>query len=61
MRVVIMNNELLKKMNSLMYAFTKEAARESFIVFLRYSDISMEEYKLIKEERAKIGITKTYL
>lgn len=53
-----MNEELQKKMQRLMYFLTKNAARESFMDFLEYSDISEEDYQEIKREwKDKLGIT----
>ena len=49
------------KMNNLMYCMTKEAARSSFADFLEELDISEDDYIAIKEEWAKVGITRTYL
>ena len=56
-----MNDELIKKMNHLMYYLTKMAARSSFADFLEDLDITEDEYKEIKAQWAKIGINKTYL
>jgi len=50
-----------EKMNSLMYSLVKNAARSSFAEFLEGLGISDEDYKAIKEEWAKIGITSTYI
>ena len=50
-----------EKMNSLMYFLVKGAARYSFTEFLEELGISDEDYKAIKEEWAKIGITSTYI
>ena len=56
-----MNDELKVKMNSLMYFLVRGAARYSFSEFLEEVGISDDEYKEIKKEWEKIGITKTYL
>jgi orotate phosphoribosyltransferase-like protein len=56
-----MNDELKEKMNTLMYFLTKEAARSSFVEFIEDIGISDEDYKDIKAEWKKIGITKTYV
>jgi hypothetical protein len=56
-----MNEELLKKANMLMYYLTKEAARSSFVEFLEETaDLNGDEWKEIKKELGKIGITKFY-
>jgi len=44
-----MPEELQKKMQSLMYSLTKNAARDSYREFLEYLEISDEEYDQIKE------------
>ena len=49
------------KMNRLVYSLTKDAARDSFKEYLEGLDITNEEYKKIKEEWEKIGITETYI
>jgi len=56
-----MNNDQLKKMNLMMYCLTKEAARYNFTEFLEDLGITDDDYKTIKEEWAKIGITNTYI
>ena len=56
-----MNDELKVKMNELMYSFTKDAARLSFVEYREDMGISDEDYEAIKKEWAKIGITSTYL
>jgi hypothetical protein len=56
-----MSDNLKKKMNTLMYFLTKEAARVSFVEFLEELDISEDEYSAIKAEWEKIGINKTYV
>ena len=50
-----------EKMNSLMYFLIKGAARDSFTDFLEDLGIDDEDYKAIKKEWAKIGITSTYI
>lgn len=44
-----MTPELQAKMQTFMYFLTKGAARDSFIDFLEFCDISEEEYRQIKE------------
>lgn len=56
-----MNEDLNKKMNTLIYFLTKEAARSSFVEFLEHCDISEDEYELIKKEWEKIGMTGVYI
>ena len=56
-----MSEQMIKKMNTLMYYLIKGAASDSFAEFLEGMDISDEEYDQIKAEWAKIGITKTYV
>jgi len=56
-----MSENLKKKMNTLMYHLTKNAAQWSFVEFLSSIDISEEEYSEIKKEWEKIGITNTYV
>lgn len=56
-----MDDDLTKKMNTLMYFLTKEAARSSFSEFLEEIGVSEYEYEAIKNEWAKIGIDKTYV
>lgn len=53
-----MNEDLQKKMQSLMHSLTKEAARYSYNDFLNNLDISEDDYKLIKTEwKEKLNIT----
>ena len=56
-----MSEELIEKMNTLMYFLVKGAARDSFVDFLDEMGISMEEYDEIKKEWGKIGIKKPYI
>jgi len=52
-----MNEELQKKMQTIMYALTKNAARQSFSEFLEDWDISDEDYDEIKKVWAeKLGV-----
>ena len=43
-----MNDELQKKMQTLIYRLTKQAAQCGYADFLKYCDISDEEYDQIK-------------
>ncbi len=56
-----MNEELQKKMNTLMYALTKEAARSSFVEWLEEWGITEEEYEQIKAHWKTLGINGTYV
>ena len=52
-----MDEELQKKMQTLMYYLTKEAARMSYREFLEFCDISDEDYAKIKEVwKERLGI-----
>ena len=56
-----MNKELQEKMNRLMYGLTKKAAQSSFVEWLEHWDITMDEYKQIKEYWKTMGIHNTYV
>ena len=56
-----MNEDLSKKMNTLIYFLTKEAARSDFVEFLENCNVSQDEYDLIKKEWEKIGMTDVYV
>lgn len=52
-----MDAELQAKMQSLMYALTKNAARSSYRDFLEYLEISDDEYERIKSVwKDKLGV-----
>lgn len=52
-----MNEEIQNKMQDLMYSLTKNAARESYLDFLEYLDITWDEYEMIKEVwKEKLGV-----
>ncbi len=52
-----MNEELQKKMNALMYALTKNAARNSYSEFLDGCGIDDNDYKEIKTIwKEKLGV-----
>ena len=56
-----MNEEIQNKMQDLMYSLTKNAARESYLDFLEYLDITWDEYEMIKEVwKEKLGVEPTY-
>ena len=53
-----MSEEIQKKMKSIMYALTKNAAQYSYREFLENLGITEEDYKEIKKEWAdKLGAT----
>ena len=56
-----MDLELRDKFSSLMYAFTKNAARDSFMEFLEYNDVTHEEWQKIKEHLKKTYGVDTYV
>lgn len=57
-----MNEHMQAKMETLMYALTKEAARSSFIEWLETWGLNHEEYKILKQEWIdKLNIKKTYV
>ena len=57
-----MNDDLMQKANSLFYALTKMAARDSFIEFLEDSGLTSDEWQEIKSEiTSKTGIEFKYL
>ena len=52
-----MTEELQKKMQTLMYFLTKNAARSSYVEFLEECGINYDEYQEIKEVWAeKLGV-----
>ena len=52
-----MTDDLQKKMQALMYALTKNAARESYSDFLDYLGINDEDYEEIKKAwEEKLGV-----
>lgn len=52
-----MNEDLQKKMQTLMYALTKEAARSSYVEFLEDRGISEDDYEEIKKVwEEKLGV-----
>lgn len=48
-----MNNELKKKFERMMYRFTKDAARSSFLEYLEWEGLSLEDWQEIKKELIK--------
>jgi hypothetical protein len=59
-----MNENQKNAFVALMYAFTKNAARVSFVEFLEDLDITLEEYKLLKKvigEQLGVDTSKFYL
>jgi len=55
------NDDLKKKISSLMYALTKTAAREDFVEFLDCEGLTLNDYEDIKRFWESVGITGTYL
>jgi len=57
-----MNDDLIQKANSLFYALTKDAARNSFIEYLEDSGATQDEWQEIKSEiTSKTGIESFYI
>ena len=57
-----MNDDLIQKANSLFYALTKDAARNSFIEYLEDSGVTQDEWQEIKSEiTSKTGIESFYI
>ena len=57
-----MNDDLIKKANSMFYILTKTAARDSFIEFLEEAGLTSGEWQEIKSEiTSKTGIEFKYL
>ncbi len=57
-----MNDDLLKKAETVFYYLTKEAARTSFNDFLSFCDCTDDEWELIKNEiTSKTKIKFNYL
>jgi hypothetical protein len=57
-----MNDDLMQKANSLFYALTKDAARNSFIEYLEDAGVTQDEWQEIKSEiTSKTGIESFYI
>ncbi len=57
-----MNDDLMQKANSLFYALTKDAARNSFIEYLEDAGVTQGEWQEIKSEiTSKTGIESFYI
>ena len=57
-----MNDDLMQKANSLFYALTKAAARNSFVEYLEDAGVTQSEWQEIKSEiTRKTGIESFYI
>lgn len=53
------DKELLEKFSTFMYFMNKEVARNSFVDFLEFCDLTYEEWKILKKWLNENGL-KTY-